>query len=114
MQPLCKHPYITAFLDIHYSALKKIRSQMTDSVAHLAIMMILLELASIVGGDDSILKKNNSYKYVTVFGVFALAILLLLDGVSAIGLHTPCLDWLLQNSLVKDRKNGTGQDRLTD
>merc|ERR1712165_338942 len=36
LHPLCKHPYITAFLDLHYSAVKNGRMQMVDSIPHLA------------------------------------------------------------------------------
>ena len=50
LEPLSKHPYITAFLDLHYSVVEKARSQMKDSVPHLALMILLLELSSTMGG----------------------------------------------------------------
>ena len=50
LRPLCKHPYITAFLDLHYSNVKNGRTQMRDSIPHLTLMLILLHLASTMPG----------------------------------------------------------------
>ena len=50
LQPLCKHPYITAFLDLHYSTVKNARKQMVDSVPHLALMLVLWNLTSTMPG----------------------------------------------------------------
>ena len=38
---LCSHPYITAFLDVQYSALEHIRNQMLDTMSNLCLMMLL-------------------------------------------------------------------------
>ena len=43
---LCHHPYITAFLELHYSTVQKARTQMQDSVPHLALVLLLLVLVS--------------------------------------------------------------------
>merc|ERR1711879_485902 len=50
LEPICNHPYITAFLDLHYSVTEKARAQMRDSVPHLALILLLLELASTMNG----------------------------------------------------------------
>ena len=102
MEPLCKHPYICAFLDLHYSALKKIRSQMRDSVVHLTFVMLLLELAAVIGGPESFLMQKHFY--VSGIGTTFLVILSVLDCLSVIGLQTKWLDRLFQNSLVMDRR----------
>ena len=46
------------------------------------------------------------HDYISAFGIFALIILLFLDGVSLVGLHTSWIDRLLQKSLVMDKKKG--------
>ena len=46
LKPLCSHPYITAFLDLHYSTVEKARSQMNESVPHLALTLLFLVLVS--------------------------------------------------------------------
>ena len=50
LEPICNHPYITAFLDLHYSVTEKASAQMRDSVPHLALILLLLELASTMNG----------------------------------------------------------------
>ena len=47
LKSLYNHPYITAFLDLHYSAAKKTRTTMRYSILpHAVIMLLLLQLAS--------------------------------------------------------------------
>ena len=40
LEPICNHPYITAFLDLHYSVAEKATDQMKDSGPHLALMLL--------------------------------------------------------------------------
>ena len=98
MQPLCKHPFISAFLDIHYSPLKKLRTQVKDSVAHMTMIMLLLALSATIRGS---VEKN--YEYLTGLGCFLLLLMMSLDLLSIIGLHTTWIDQLFQGSLVRDR-----------
>ena len=99
---LCKHPYISAYLDIHFSTMKKIQSQLRDSVPHCTMMSLLLEATS------NLEEKNGSnrqmQKYTIAITTVILAICLLLESISLIGLKTQCLDHLLAGSLMKDRK----------
>ena len=46
LKPLCKHPFLTAFLELHYSFLRTIQTKMRDCVAQMAVMTILLGLLS--------------------------------------------------------------------
>ena len=105
MEPLCKHPYVSAFIDLHYSQLKKIRSQMKDCVSHLAMMLLLLELASQLSEKHAKSFLTSRQYYITATGIFIVTLLLLLDGISFIGLHTTWIDRVMKNSLIKDRKN---------
>ena len=50
LKSLCHHPYITTFLDLHYSIVEKARSQMKDSVPHLALTLLFLVLVSTMPG----------------------------------------------------------------
>ena len=100
MQPLCKHPFISAFLDIHYSPLKKLRTQVKDSVAHMTMIMLLLALSATIRGS---VEKNYYYEYLTGLGCFLLLLMMSLDLLSIIGLHTTWIDQLFQGSLVRDR-----------
>ena len=95
MQPLCKHPFISAFIEIHYSPLKKLRAQIKDSVAHLAIILLLLELAATIPGS---VKENH--KYFTVLGSTLCGLMMALDLFSHIGLHTEWINKLFRGSFV--------------
>ena len=98
MSPLCKHPYITAFLDIHYSTLKKQRTQMRASnplLAQISLLMLLLSMLS---------EHKGSYINFLVVLIPCLY-MIFLDGVSIIGLKTNLIDKGAQLSLVRDRKS---------
>ena len=84
MQPLCKHPFISAFLDIHYSPLKKLRTQVKDSVAHMTMILLLLALSATIRGS---VEKNYYYEYLTGLGCFLLLLMMSLDLLSIIGLN---------------------------
>ena len=103
MEPLCKHPFITAFLDIHYSNLKKYRAQAKDSMPHLVMIMLLLELSS----TNDHQQQQHTRRYVNVLGTCFLILIFSLDVIALLGLQTPWIDKLLQHSLVKDRR-GSG------
>ena len=98
MQPLCKHPFISAFLDIHYSPLKKLRTQVKDSVAHMTMIMLLLALSATIRGSA-----EKNFEYLTGLGCFLCLLMMSLDLLSIIGLHTTWIDRLFQGSLVRDR-----------
>ena len=103
MEPLCKHPFVTAFLDIHYSNLKKYRAQAKDSMPHLVMIMLLLELSSTNVHQE----QQHTQYYVTILGTCFLILIFSLDVIALLGLQTPWIDKLLQHSLVKDRR-GSG------
>ena len=103
---LCKHPYITAFLDIHFSVPKKVQSQLRDSVAHFAMMILLLEANFILkqGGNDKP-ESFTSHRYMSVIGIITLLVLMTLETISFIGLRTNLVSNLLQNTLVQEKGN---------
>ena len=43
---LCGLPFVTAFVETHFSSLAKIQAQARDSIPHLTVMVLLMELAS--------------------------------------------------------------------
>ena len=45
---LCKHPYVTAFLDVHFSSMEQLRAQMKDSLAHLVMMTLVFTFLATV------------------------------------------------------------------
>ena len=106
---LCKHPFITAFLDIHFSVPKKVQSQLRDSVAHFATMILLLEANFIFnlnqGENDDIPEVKRSHKYMSVIGIIILLVLMALETISFISLKTNLVDNLLHNSLVREKGN---------
>merc|ERR1719312_2229880 len=97
-EPLCKHPYVSAFLDIHFSSMKKIQSQLRYSVPLFTMMSLLLEATSTLEADDH--KKLS--KYSTVISCTILVVLLMLEAISWIGLKTQWFDTILDRSLVKE------------
>ena len=98
LEPLSKHPYITAFLDLHYSVVEKARSQMKDSVPHLALMLLLLELSSTMGG-----RLCNDHDNIMFLAVPFFFIVATFDVISLIGIRTSFFDKVLSGSQVRDR-----------
>ena len=96
MEPLLKHPFITAFLDIHFSVLKKYRSQMKDSVAHLALILLLLEFSCTIFTTGFLAKTHH---YLTGFGLVVGSLIIGLDSIAIIGLYTTLFDELLKKLL---------------
>ena len=99
LKSLCKHPYVTAFLDIHYSTVEKARSQMKDSVPHLALSLLLMVFVSTMPGS-----LHNNYDNVLIWAILVCCIVLSLDILSLIGLNTPLFNYWLRGSLVRNRK----------
>ena len=96
---LCHHPYITAFLELHYSTVQKARTQMQDSVPHLALLLLLLVLVSTLDGD-----LHQNYENVLWIATFPCALVLVLDTISFIGSKTQWINKKMGNSLFKDFK----------
>ena len=99
LQPLCHHPYITAFLDLHFSAVQKARSQMQDSVPHLALTLLLLVLVSTLPG-----QLNMKYENVLWLATLPCLLVLVLDTISMIGLKSQWISNSMENSLYKHFK----------
>ena len=103
LEPICKHPYITAFVDIHFSVLQKIQHQLRDSVPHFVLMLFLLQISTIYN-----LHSHSKSKYGTWIASIILTILLVLEGITFIGLNTKWAKNRFQASMV--RKN-SGDER---
>ena len=99
LEPLSKHPYITAFLDLHYSVVEKARSQMKDSVPHLALMILLLELSSTMGG-----RLCTDHENIFILAVPFFLMVATFDIISLVGLGTSLFDKVLSGSQVRDRE----------
>ena len=97
-EPLCKHPYVSAFLDIHFSSMKKIQSQLRDTVPLFTMMSLLLEATSTLEADDH----EKLSKYSTVISCTILVVLLMLEAISWIGLKTEILDKIAGRHLLKE------------
>ena len=97
LKSLCHHPYITAFLDLHYSTVQKTRSQMQDSVPHMALVLLLLVLVSTL---KEHLKHN--YENELWLATFPFALVFVLDIISVIGLKTQWINKKMDNSLFQD------------
>ena len=100
LSSLCKHPYVTAFLDIHYSTMEKARSQMKDSVPHLALSLLLLVLVSTMPGP-----LHNNEDTVLILSSMLCFVVFTLDLLSLIALSTPIFDCWLRGSLVRNHRN---------
>ena len=61
-ESLCKHPYVSAFLDIHFSAMKKIESQLRDSVPHCTMASLLLEAMTTLNWHQTLDQKRYKIK----------------------------------------------------
>ena len=99
LESLCKHPYITAFLDLHYSIVEKASSQMKDSVPHLALTLLFLVLVSTMPGH-----LPDNYQNVLWLATVPCATVLLIDMISLSCIANKCIDKSLNGSLVKDIK----------
>ena len=97
LEPICKHPYITAFLDLHYSVAEKATDQMKDSGPHLALMLLLLELASTMGG-----RLFDEHENILLFAYYIFVLVLLGDIFSHFG--DKLSNRLFRGSLVRDRE----------
>ena len=102
LQPLCKHPYITAFLDLHYSTVKNARKQMVDSVPHLALMLVLWNLTSTMPGH-----MHDNFENLLILAIFPIGTFIFLDIVSLIGEKTEIINRWLNNSLCSPKKQIT-------
>ena len=75
LKSLYNHPYITAFLELHYSAAKKTRSSMRYSILpHAVIMLLLLQLASSFKGH-----LNQHYRNLLTLSSVAGFVVILMD-----------------------------------
>ena len=75
LKSLYNHPYITAFLDLHYSAAKKTRTTMIYSILpHAVIMLLLLQLASSFKGH-----LNQHYRNLLTLSSVAGFVVILMD-----------------------------------
>ena len=97
LKSLCQHPYITAFLDLHYSIVEKARSQMEDSVPHLALTLMFLVLVSTMPGH-----LHDNYQNVFWLATVPCVTVLVIDLMSKNCILKKCIDQKLQESLVKD------------
>ena len=97
LKSLCHHPYITAFLDLQYSIVEKARSQMKDSVPHLALTLLFLVLVSTMPGH-----LQDNYQNVLWLATVPCATVLLIDTISLRCIANKCINKSLDGSLVKD------------
>ena len=108
LEPLCKHPYITAFLDLHYSTVKNARKQMVDSIPHLALMLVLGQLASTMPGH-----LHDNYENLLILALLPFGSVILMDVVSLLGEKTELINQCLKNSLCSSKKQITScRERL--
>ena len=102
LQPLCKHPYITAFLDLHYSTVKNARKQMVDSIPHLALMLVLGHLASTMPGH-----LHDNFENLIILATLPFGTFMFLDIVSHVGEKTEIVNRWLNRSLCSPKKKIT-------
>jgi len=109
LKSLCHHPYITAFLDLHYSTVEKARSQMKDSVPHLALTLLFLVLVSTMPGH-----LQDNYLNVLWLAIVPCATVLLIDIISLRWIANKCINKGLDGSLVKDigHRQESGFERI--
>ena len=96
LRPLCSHPYITAFLDLHFSIRKHSRALTMRAVTRLATIFLLTRLESTMPG---YLKDHP--EDMKIFALPLVTLVVGLDLVFFIGMNRKAGAWMVKKGLVE-------------